>query len=95
MKFTSYLALFALEPEGGYTVTVPALPGLVTYGETLEEARDMVKEAIELYLEDLLESGELIPEDEGKIKPTALTNNVQIISIPVLMPYETALAAPK
>ena len=45
------------EPEGGYTVTVPALPGCVSFGETVEEARRMAKEAIELHIEGLLEKG--------------------------------------
>ena len=34
------------EPEGGYTVTVPSLPGCVTYGKTFEEALDMAQDAI-------------------------------------------------
>ena len=38
--------------EGGYTVTVPALPGCVTQGETIEEAIANLKEATELYLEE-------------------------------------------
>ncbi len=42
-----------LEPsdEGGYTVTVPALPGCISEGETKEQAVANIKEAIELYLE--------------------------------------------
>jgi len=46
-----------LEPdpdEGGYTVTVPALPGCVTQGETIEEAIAMAKDAIRLYIEMLM-----------------------------------------
>jgi antitoxin HicB len=41
------------EAEGGYTVSVPALPGCITYGEDLDEAIAMAKEAIELYVEEL------------------------------------------
>ena len=44
-------------PEKGYTVTVPKLPGIVTCGDTLKEAKKMVKEAIELHCECLLEEG--------------------------------------
>ncbi|WP_255331810.1 type II toxin-antitoxin system HicB family antitoxin [Methanocalculus taiwanensis] len=44
--------LLRKESEGGYTITVPTLPGCVTFGETIEEAIKMAKEAIELYLED-------------------------------------------
>jgi antitoxin HicB len=49
--------------EGGYTVTVPALPGCVTQGETLEEAIAMAKDAIRLYVESLLADGEPVPEE--------------------------------
>jgi predicted RNase H-like HicB family nuclease len=50
--------------EGGFTVTVPALPGCVTQGETIEECVAHAKEAITLYLEDLVASGEAIPEEK-------------------------------
>ncbi|MBV8695416.1 MAG: type II toxin-antitoxin system HicB family antitoxin [Ktedonobacteraceae bacterium] len=49
--------------EGGYTVTVPTLPGCVTQGETLEEAIVMAKDAIRLYLETLAAEGEPLPEE--------------------------------
>ncbi|KKS38110.1 MAG: hypothetical protein A3G49_00130 [Candidatus Sungbacteria bacterium RIFCSPLOWO2_12_FULL_41_11] len=43
------------DPNGaGYTVTVPKLPGLVTEGDNLKEAREMAKDAIRCYLEALL-----------------------------------------
>ncbi len=45
------------EEEGGYTVLVPALPGCITYGETVDEAIAMAKEAIEVYIEELRERG--------------------------------------
>lgn len=63
-----YTLLLTPEPEGGYTVTVPALPGIVTYGKTIEEAKAMGREAIELYLEELRESGEPIPEETDRPK---------------------------
>jgi antitoxin HicB len=56
-----YYVVFEAAPEGGYVVTVPALPGLVTEGDTLEEAREMVKDAIRGYLESLVKNGEEIP----------------------------------
>lgn len=42
-----------LEPshEGGYTIYVPALPGCISEGETVEDALANVREAVELYLE--------------------------------------------
>ena len=55
-----------LEPQeaGGYTVYVPALPGCVSQGETIEEALSNIKEAIEVYLESLKERRLLIPKVE-------------------------------
>jgi predicted RNase H-like HicB family nuclease len=47
----AYLCHFRPEPEGGFTVTCPKLPPVVTYGETLEEAQANAREAIELCLE--------------------------------------------
>ncbi|MGH3546056.1 MAG: type II toxin-antitoxin system HicB family antitoxin [Mycobacteriales bacterium] len=51
------------QPEGGYTVTVPALPGCISEGDTREEALKMIKEAIELYLEPLASDHELAATD--------------------------------
>jgi predicted RNase H-like HicB family nuclease len=45
----SYTVLFEPADEGGFTVTCPALPGLVTEGDTLEEARAMAEDAIRLH----------------------------------------------
>jgi predicted RNase H-like HicB family nuclease len=49
--------------EGGYTVTVPALPGCITQGETIEEAIAMAKDAIRLHIESLIADGEPVPEE--------------------------------
>lgn len=48
MKTLSYRVLLREEPEGGYTATVPTLPGCITYGEAIPEAMSMAKEEIEL-----------------------------------------------
>lgn len=56
------------EEEGGYTAFVPSLPGCITYGETVDEAIDMVKEAIELYIEELQDRGEYIPDDNNVLE---------------------------
>ena len=58
-----YTVLFEPAEEGGYVVTCPALPGLVTEGDTLEEAREMARDAIRGYLESLQKDGLPIPED--------------------------------
>ena len=59
----AYNVLLQPEPEGGYTVTCPALPGLVTYGETLEEVR-WLRDAIEGYRKCLEEDGLPLPESD-------------------------------
>ncbi|MEM9732213.1 MAG: type II toxin-antitoxin system HicB family antitoxin [Pseudomonadota bacterium] len=51
------------EPEGGYTVLVPALPEVVSFGETEAEALEMGREAIELALEVRREDGAPVPDD--------------------------------
>ena len=56
------------EPRSGYQVTVPLLPGLVTYGRTLEEAQKMARDAIECHVEGLKKSGESIPNERLALK---------------------------
>jgi predicted RNase H-like HicB family nuclease len=59
----SYHLVFEPEPEGGFTVTVPALSGCITYGATFEEATANAREAILLCLEDMFARGEDIPTE--------------------------------
>ena len=68
MDTTEYRYTVVFEPaeEGGYVVTVPALPGLVTEGDSLPEAREMAKDAIRGYLESLRQHGEEIPLEQGE-----------------------------
>ena len=82
----SYQLVLRPEPEGGYTVIVPSLPGCVSYGRTVEEANEMAEDAIRGYLASLRKHGEQIPaEDRGNIIATA--------TVSVKVPYaEIALA---
>ena len=57
----AYLCYFRPEPEGGFTVTCPKLPPVVTYGESLEEAQANAREAVELCLEVMREGGQPVP----------------------------------
>jgi predicted RNase H-like HicB family nuclease len=59
----SYKTIFEPQGEGGYTVTVPSLPGCISEGDTYEEALTNIKEAIALYLESLQADGLPIPEE--------------------------------
>jgi predicted RNase H-like HicB family nuclease len=67
MQYT-YKIMLHKEPEGGFTVNVPALPGCITYGEDIDEAIAMAKEAIALYIEELQERGEDIPDDSNTLE---------------------------
>lgn len=64
----SYKIHLHKEPEGGYTVIVPVLPGCITYGENVDEAILMAREAIELYIEELKDRGEEIPDDNHTLE---------------------------
>jgi antitoxin HicB len=68
MKNRTYKIFLTKEPEGAYTATVPALPGCITYGENIDHAISMAKEAIELYIENLKEKGEPIPDDSETLE---------------------------
>ena len=60
----SYTIVLIPEPEeGGYSVLVPSLPGCVTQGETVQEAIEMAKDAIEGWIAVAKKHGEPIPEE--------------------------------
>ncbi|NCN94801.1 type II toxin-antitoxin system HicB family antitoxin [Candidatus Wolfebacteria bacterium] len=63
MSKLHYNIIFQAEPEGGFTVLVPALPGCVTYGKNLTEAKKMAEDAIRGYIASLNKHGEQIPID--------------------------------
>ena len=66
MKKTRYDVNVVLrpEPEDGFTASVRALPGCVTYGRTLAQARRMAEDAISGYVESLRKHGEAVPTDD-------------------------------
>jgi predicted RNase H-like HicB family nuclease len=62
--------MLRLEPEEVYTAWIPSLPGCVTFGKSIEEALEMVREAIGIYVETLIAHGEPVPSDESVIERT-------------------------
>lgn len=60
-----YTVVFEREPDGGYVVTVPALPGCVSQGDTRQAALDNIREAILAYVEALRKVGDPVPLDVG------------------------------
>jgi predicted RNase H-like HicB family nuclease len=65
-----YTVVFERNEHDGYTVMVPALPGLVTEGRTLDEAKEMAHDAIVCYLEGLIKDGEPIPQEREVLHET-------------------------
>ncbi|MEI6815960.1 MAG: type II toxin-antitoxin system HicB family antitoxin [Bacteroidota bacterium] len=68
MNTHTYRILLSKEPEGGYTVKVPALPGCITFGQTVDDAIEQAKEAISLYIESLVAHGEQVPDDKDTLE---------------------------
>lgn len=64
MKIQNFTVIFRPEPEGGFTAIVPSLPGCVTYGKTLAEAKIMATDAIKGYLMSLVKHNEPIPSSD-------------------------------
>jgi predicted RNase H-like HicB family nuclease len=74
-----YIFTVVIEPdENGFHAFVPVLPGCHTFGESVEEARVNITEAVELHVESLLEDGEAIPMEH---EPLFITR----LSVPVSM----------
>ncbi|MEA5506102.1 type II toxin-antitoxin system HicB family antitoxin [Halotia wernerae UHCC 0503] len=59
--------------DGNYSAYVPDLPGCVATGETIEEVKQMIAEAIEFHIEGMLEDGLPIP------KPTSIAHEVEVL----------------
>lgn len=74
----TYTVLFEPAAEGGYTVTVPILPGVITEGDTLREARARAKEAIRGYLKVLRKHHEPIPRERGAEFERPITERVAV-----------------
>ncbi len=60
-----YVCMFRPDPEGGYSVRCAAFPELISHGDTIEDARAMAREALELCLE--------VYRDEGRPIPASVT----------------------
>ena len=60
------------EPEGGYTISVPSLPGCLSYGKTFEETIEMIKDAMAGWLVVAREEGIPIPEQFEAVQLAAI-----------------------
>lgn len=61
-----YTVILEREADGGYVVSVPALPGCVSQGDHRAEALDNIREAIRLYLDDCIGAGEPVPSEDAR-----------------------------
>lgn len=77
-KILQYNVIFRPEPEGGFTVIVPSLPGCVSYGKDLEKAKKMATDAIKGYIVSLKKHKEPIPSDRENF-----FTSIEIKSTPV------------
>lgn len=66
-KIRHYNVLFRAEPHGGFTVIVPSLPGCVTWGKTIAHAREMARDAIDVYIVSLEKHGDQVPTDNDTL----------------------------
>lgn len=66
-KILKYDVVFEEQTGGGYTVTVPSLPGCISEGDTFEEAKANIEEAIIAYLESIVKDGEELPKDDKNV----------------------------
>ena len=67
-KIHQYTVFFESNENKGYTVTVPALPGLVTEGKNFDDARMMAEDAIRCYVEGLAKIKEQAPEEKESVQ---------------------------
>jgi predicted RNase H-like HicB family nuclease len=65
MKIYEFTVVIERDEDGRYVAVVPTLQGCYTEGETEQEARDLIEDAIRLHVEDRLERGEPIHEEVG------------------------------
>lgn len=77
-KILQYNVIFRPEAEGGFSVIVPSLPGCITYGKDLAEAKEMAVDAIKGYIASLKKHKEPIPSDRENF-----FTSIEIKSTPV------------
>jgi predicted RNase H-like HicB family nuclease len=88
MQFYKFTILMIPEKEGKeiyYNVSVPALPEITTFGDSIKEARFMAQDALELVVLSRLEEGEAIPADK---KPKNLSKNTIVEEIIVTVSHD-------
>jgi antitoxin HicB len=70
--------VFRPEKEGGFTATVPLLPGCVSYGKTLNEAKKMIADAIDGYIFSMKKRGEIVETDANSFISTLNMSDLRV-----------------
>lgn len=78
-KKFQFNVVFKPEKEGGFTVLVPLLPGCISYGKTLEEAKKMIADAIDGYIFSMKKRGEIIETDTDSFISTLSVNGMKYV----------------
>lgn len=73
-KVLDFKVFLEPDPTGGYVVSCPSLPGCFSQGETLDEALENIKEAIELCVEEMIERKEKLPETDKTLVSSVVVN---------------------
>lgn len=87
-----YIALIHKEPDSAYGVSFPDLPGCISAGDTLDEARANAAEALAFHLEGMTEDGDAIPEPSTLESVMADRENRDAVAILVDAPKPSARA---
>jgi predicted RNase H-like HicB family nuclease len=76
-----YTVILEKEADGGYHVFCPALPGCHSEGDSLDEAMEAIREAIEAYIDSLVAHGEKVPEESDIIVAHAEVANAETAAV--------------
>jgi predicted RNase H-like HicB family nuclease len=81
-----YIALIHKDADSDYGVSFPDLPGVITAGSTLDEARELAAEALALHLEGMAEDGETVPEPSSLEEIMAIRENKDGVAVLIAAP---------
>ena len=89
-RVRQYIALIHKDADSDYGVSFPDLPGVISVGSTLDEAREMAAEALALHLEGMAEDGEAIPEPSSLEEIMAIRENKDGVAVLIPAPATAA-----
>src|ERR1700682_6694219 len=81
IQMRHYIALIHKDADSDYGVSFPDLPGVITAGSNLDEARKMATEALEFHLEGLAQDGEAAPEPSSLEEIMAIAENKDSVAV--------------